>query len=387
MFFNRTVAILGFFLVALPLYSDLFTLIGSVDIKKIQEYILNNKNEIDKVNTAGITPLIYAIRMRDDQIVTLLLENGADPNLAVRNATVTPLSEAALYGNIEAIKLLLAYGANIHWRSSDSNMTPLFYAVAGGNIDAIDVLLKEGSDLNAEDSLGNTILDYAVLNYQGSSEKEKFEKIIAFLVQYIRKVKERSLNIINGIPSVVSAVSQPIVKLSAPVQRVLKKPLMPSGARQSPSKIPKEITTGAPTLLQRKKILQRFFGGITAGILAGGGITALYYYLTKETAPVPTTTRDFVATLVRLFSKNQIEDAYAFADNYQSMLIQLSGEERMALLQAINKARGSLTQAYKAAGEGWPVIQEFEKWRLGSESDQVHALQRLARLVDRTNLI
>ncbi|KAM7182686.1 DYW family of nucleic acid deaminases domain containing protein [Rhypophila sp. PSN 637] len=59
----------------------------------------------------GKTALHFASGEIHPDIVELLLERGADPN--VREAEGhTPLSEAALWGRLENVKLLLNYGAN-----------------------------------------------------------------------------------------------------------------------------------------------------------------------------------------------------------------------------------------------------------------------------------
>jgi Ankyrin repeats (3 copies) len=368
------------------------------NLEELEKSIILHKNVLNmQEQDDGKTPLLCAInpivdlKVKNIDAVKLLLKHGADPNKEDRLMRTNPLMRAASDGDLEIIKELMKYNPDVNWNNNIYDQTILHKMISTIRDDDItnleknyyhivELILKAGANPNLEDGNGYRILDNAIeAEKTARDEKQKLlKRIIALLVTYGAKAKE-TINI-----KYLSTIL-PTDVISKVNFYAMIKGQWPSPAVSGNS--PGGVTTGeaahsfSPILLQRKKILQRFFGGITAGILAGGGMAALYYYLTKETAPIPTTTRDFVATLVRLFSKNQIEDAYAFADNYKSMLIQLSGEERGALLEAINKARGSLTQAYKAAGEGWPVMQEFEKWRLGSESDQVHALHRLARLL------
>ena len=66
------------------------------------------------INTRGYTgdaPLKIAVVQDDVQIVTDLLEAGADPNL-VGEDECTPLYHAASHGHCEIIRLLLAHGAS-----------------------------------------------------------------------------------------------------------------------------------------------------------------------------------------------------------------------------------------------------------------------------------
>ena len=62
-------------------------------------------------NEHGMTALMRAARHGRLQMVRLLLENGADPNLT-RNDNFTALSLAAFFGHGEIVDLLMRHGAN-----------------------------------------------------------------------------------------------------------------------------------------------------------------------------------------------------------------------------------------------------------------------------------
>jgi hypothetical protein len=69
--------------------------------------------EVVDINTRGNTgdaPLKIAVVRDDVQIVTDLLNAGADPNI-VGEDNATPLHHAASHGHCEIIRLLLAHGA------------------------------------------------------------------------------------------------------------------------------------------------------------------------------------------------------------------------------------------------------------------------------------
>ncbi|KAL8408263.1 hypothetical protein RB594_006896 [Gaeumannomyces avenae] len=71
-----------------------------------------NVEEIPHVSirTEGKTALFLAAPEKSSEMVKLLLERGADPNVP-NIYRRTPLMEAALFGRVESVQLLLEYGA------------------------------------------------------------------------------------------------------------------------------------------------------------------------------------------------------------------------------------------------------------------------------------
>ena len=73
----------------------------------------------------GWTPLMLAVLRDFPAIVKLLLEHGADPNLATQseeNPSRTALAVAISNGRFEAVKALVAYNANIDQRDHNGLM-------------------------------------------------------------------------------------------------------------------------------------------------------------------------------------------------------------------------------------------------------------------------
>jgi ankyrin repeat protein len=124
--------------------------------------------------SAGTTPLLRAAKAADHVAMKILLEKGADVNLATRSA-ITPLMAAAGVGTndadtagrvkpqtdiLESIKLCLAAGADIN--AADSNGRTALFGAAQQGFDQVVVFLAEnGAKVDIKDRNGRTALDAA----------------------------------------------------------------------------------------------------------------------------------------------------------------------------------------------------------------------------------
>ncbi len=102
--------------------------------------------EIDAVNTAGRTALIYA-SYNDAMAARLLLEAGADAK-ATTNSGDTPLHDAASDGRVDIARMLLKAGADID-AQNDRGQTPLMWAVDSEVFpDMVKFLVKNHADVD-----------------------------------------------------------------------------------------------------------------------------------------------------------------------------------------------------------------------------------------------
>lgn len=98
----------------------------------------------------GATPLMAAVIASHSKVVKLLCENDADVNfVSSRGEGISPLVYAIRHGNIEIMQTLLDYGADLHYVST-SGISPLTAAVLHGNVDAIAILSSSGADINEQ---------------------------------------------------------------------------------------------------------------------------------------------------------------------------------------------------------------------------------------------
>jgi ankyrin repeat protein len=94
--------------------------------------------------------LIDAIFTNNLAHLEQLLGQGVDPNALVDKPVkgLSPLIEAARCGTPEIITALLDHGANIHQKTGVVEDSPLSAACARGNIEVVKLFLKRGADPN-----------------------------------------------------------------------------------------------------------------------------------------------------------------------------------------------------------------------------------------------
>lgn len=135
---------------------------------------LSSGADINSVNEAGETALMYAVFLGYTDFVKFILSKNADVNAIGRNG-YTAVNWAIITNNKELLELLLENGANPNVKDI-YGFTPLMHAaIKDGTIDILDVLIKNNADINETDNSGGTALMYAIM--------KKIEKSINFLIE------------------------------------------------------------------------------------------------------------------------------------------------------------------------------------------------------------
>jgi uncharacterized protein len=137
--------------------------------------VLIEKADMNRVDGNGNSPTHFALQKNKDEIVDLLLEKGADVNVAgvtgsVKNQSILYL--AVTRGREDLIPRLLEKGANPNLADSEKSV-PLIEACIGGasNPEIVKLLLEKGASVNSQESNGATALMYAASNNKLTSEK------------------------------------------------------------------------------------------------------------------------------------------------------------------------------------------------------------------------
>lgn len=129
--------------------------------------------EIDKKWIGGETPLHMAIKSKSDnskEIVKLLLDNGANPNIIYQDKLESPLYMAV--SSDEGVKgqYLLSHGASVNPVDNDKPFILMFLSKAVTDERyylAIDHLIKTKSlDINYKDKNGKNIIDNVIHHHQ-----------------------------------------------------------------------------------------------------------------------------------------------------------------------------------------------------------------------------
>jgi ankyrin repeat protein len=145
-------------------YNDatFFEKIRSSHSQAVKLFLLAGMNSNAK-NEIGETPLIVAAALGSDEIVGILLENGAQVNDKDKRQSATALHAATMRGKVSTVRILLQKGADINAKGHD-DLTPLMVAALAVNVELVKLLIDSGADLESKDKThGVTALHIAAL--------------------------------------------------------------------------------------------------------------------------------------------------------------------------------------------------------------------------------
>ncbi|AVP88191.1 Putative ankyrin repeat-containing protein [Candidatus Phycorickettsia trachydisci] len=126
--------------------------------------------DIDAIDNDRNTPLHLATYNGHKEVIKLLIEKKANPNVQNSQGS-TPLHLSALWGYDEVVEILLDKEAKLEIKDNKGN-TPLNHAAYNGHIETVKILFNKGANLNVRSHYGWTSLHYAVRN--GHTETVKF---------------------------------------------------------------------------------------------------------------------------------------------------------------------------------------------------------------------
>lgn len=127
------------------------------DTAEVRRLLEECRVHADTVNEFGKTAL-QVMMMGNSIVATLLLENGADPNIPDRRG-VTPAHDAARTGFLDTLRVLVEFGASVN-TPDQSGALPIHAAVREGFCDVVEFLAPR-SDLKHRNTSGHTAVDVA----------------------------------------------------------------------------------------------------------------------------------------------------------------------------------------------------------------------------------
>ena len=118
----------------------------------------------DDADTSPAQSLSEAAFTGDIAAMKQGLADGADPNTKDLQSGNTLLATAALMGHTEIVTLLLEHGADVNARSRDDG-TALHAAAFLGRTETVKLLLKKGADTTLRNNMGGTAIAGAKLDW------------------------------------------------------------------------------------------------------------------------------------------------------------------------------------------------------------------------------
>ncbi|MCP4643145.1 MAG: ankyrin repeat domain-containing protein [bacterium] len=129
------------------------------NVEAVRAMIDGDPDLLNARNHRGKTALHMALSSDHDEVISLLIERGADVN-ARDNTGMTPLHVVAWYCVRKRAGQLLEAGADIEAKD-DFGATPLHIAAREERLAMVHYLGKHGAELEAKDGKGRTPLDVA----------------------------------------------------------------------------------------------------------------------------------------------------------------------------------------------------------------------------------
>ena len=156
------------------LFDTLNSKTSSPDIKKIEALIKDGADVNYKEKEKGNYPLLICARKGYDEIAALLINNGADINLANDFGT-TALMAAARHDNYELCEVLLILGADINAQCIDGD-TALFSAKMHCNDNVVALLLQNQAQIYHRNQSGNLVTEVKGGNHMIEALIPDFDK-------------------------------------------------------------------------------------------------------------------------------------------------------------------------------------------------------------------
>jgi uncharacterized protein len=122
----------------------------------------------------GVAPIHWASLVADVELLQILLQSGANPNILDIEYAQNAVHKAA-DRSVEILELLRSAGAEID-RPDATGMTALMIAAKSGKLDVVRYFVSHGSDVRAVDEAGRSALHWSAIG-------GNFPDLNAYLIQ------------------------------------------------------------------------------------------------------------------------------------------------------------------------------------------------------------
>lgn len=156
---KKIVLLVALFITSLSFsQNNVFDIARKGTVKELKEISKENPDVLIQTNESGFTPLILAVYRGNREVVEFLIAEKA--GIDFLSPMGTALSAACFKGDLSLVTLLLENEANPNI-ADQNGTTPLIYAVMAKNEELVDVLLKYKATKTNVDKNNMSAMDYA----------------------------------------------------------------------------------------------------------------------------------------------------------------------------------------------------------------------------------
>ena len=112
----------------LPIQQQLINSLGKNNFELVLKEFIASGNSLDYEDETALSPLHKAIEINDHQAVKLLINNGANVDLASSKNGWTPLITAIYFNRVDMVRFLLESGADV-LKSDEHGWAPIHFTV------------------------------------------------------------------------------------------------------------------------------------------------------------------------------------------------------------------------------------------------------------------
>jgi len=171
---------------------------NSINIPTIQKLINHNIKINECLKKDLSRSLKKAIKINDETLVKMLVNNGADVNFNNIEVFYNPFDILFEHKNENIIKIIFENGINLNNKLIET--TPLTYVLNDYNEPFIKYIIDKGTDVNYKDDINKTPLYYAISNCS--------ETIIRYLIDH----GATSCTDVNIVDACYRKLSEPIIQ-------------------------------------------------------------------------------------------------------------------------------------------------------------------------------
>lgn len=117
------------------------------DVEEIKALISDPNTDVEELDERFDRPLVLAADLKNVEIVRLLLDAGAHPELG---SWTSPLGAACISGSLEIVELLIDAGVDVNMQL-EAGTTAMISAARHGHLEIVKTLFNAGADVNIID--------------------------------------------------------------------------------------------------------------------------------------------------------------------------------------------------------------------------------------------